>query len=57
MRRVWLDDDLKRALYRDLQEDGPLPSSACRERLTELAAEQHLPVVNGHVQLPDLRLE
>jgi hypothetical protein len=57
VRRVSLDDDLKRALYRDLQENGPLPAAACQTRLAELAVEHHLPIVNGHVQLPDLRLD
>jgi hypothetical protein len=57
LRRVWLDEDLKRALYRDLQAAGTMTTAARRERLAELATEHDLHVVDGHVQLPDVRLE
>jgi hypothetical protein len=57
LRRVLLDDDLKRAVYRELNADGPLTATARQARLADLAAEHDLRVVNGHVQLPDVRID
>jgi len=57
LRRVLLDDDLKRAVYRDLNVDGPLTAADRQARPADLAAEHDLSVVNGHVQLPDVRIE
>lgn len=57
MRRVLLDHELKRELYSALHAQ-PVTTPAEREaRLAALASAQGLPVVDGHVQLPDLRLE
>jgi hypothetical protein len=57
LRRVWLDEDLKRDLYRNLNAGGPVTTETRREQLAELAGAHDLAVVDGHVQLPDVRLE
>ena len=57
LRRVLLDDDLKRAVYRDLNAGGLMTPADRQARLAELAAEYDLRVVNGHMRLPDVRLE
>jgi len=53
--RVILDYELKRDLNRDLEALGP---SKDDPPIKQAVAEQHhLPVVNGKIQLPDLRIE
>lgn len=53
--RIILDYELKRDLNRDLTALGPQKDdSDAKERV---AQRHHLPVVNGKVQLPDLRIE
>jgi hypothetical protein len=53
--RVILDYELKRDLNRDLEALGPQKDDP--ESKQAVAAKHHLPVVNGKVQLPDLRIE
>jgi hypothetical protein len=55
--RVILDDELKQRLYRGLNErEEPLAESR-QARLADLARAEDLPVVDGHVMLPDVRIE
>ncbi|HEX5422120.1 MAG TPA: hypothetical protein VFW94_01110 [Candidatus Acidoferrales bacterium] len=53
--RVILDYELKRDLNRDLEALGPQKDDP--EIKQAVAEQHHLPVVNGKVQLPDLRIE
>lgn len=53
--RVILDYELKRDLNRDLEALGPQKDDP--EIKHAVAEQHHLPVVNGKVQLPDLRIE
>jgi hypothetical protein len=53
--RVILDYELKRDLNRDLEALGPQNNDP--EIKQAVAEQHHLPVVNGKVQLPDLRIE
>jgi len=53
--RVILDYELKRDLNRDLEALGPQKDDP--EIKQAVAEKHHLPVVNGKVQLPDLRIE
>jgi len=53
--RVILDYELKRDLNRDLEALGPQKHDP--EIKQGIAEQHHLPVVNGKVQLPDLRIE
>ncbi|HTS10933.1 MAG TPA: hypothetical protein VMH00_02330 [Candidatus Limnocylindrales bacterium] len=53
--RVILDYELKRDLNRDLEALGPHKDDP--EIKQAVAEKHHLPVVNGKVQLPDLRIE
>ncbi len=57
VRRVILDFELKRDLNRKLARLQSLPDSERAERKREIAEEHHLPIVNGRIALPDLRLE
>jgi hypothetical protein len=57
VRRVALDAELKRRLFREANRDVDLPGEARREHLAELARDEGLPIVDGHVQVPDLRIE
>ncbi len=57
VRRVVLDAELKRRLYRETNRARDLTEETRRQRLAELAHREGLPVVDGHVQLPDLRIE
>ncbi len=57
VRRVVLDHELKAHLYRPLNGQRFASTAERDARLAELAAAQHLPIVDGHVQFPDLRLE
>lgn len=57
IQRVALDDELKRDLYATANREDH-PSAAARQaRLVELARDEGLPVIDGHVLLPDLRIE
>jgi len=53
--RVILDYELKRDLNRDLEALGPQRNDPDIKQA--VAEKHHLPVVNGKVQLPDLRIE
>ena len=53
--RVILDYELKRDLNRDLEALGPQRDDPDIKQA--VAEKHHLPVVNGKVQLPDLRIE
>ena len=53
--RVILDYELKRDLNRDLEALGPQKDDP--ETKQAVAEQHHVPVVNGKVQLPDLRIE
>ena len=53
--RLLLDYELKRDLNRDLEALGPQKDDPdAKDRVAE---KHHLPVVNGRVQVPDLRIE
>ena len=53
--RVILDYELKRDLNRDLEALGPSKDDPAIKQA--VAEQHHLPVVNGKIQLPDLRIE
>ena len=55
--RVILDMEWKHRLYRVSNDDPSLSPEARQARLLELARAEELPVVDGHVQLPDVRIE
>ena len=57
LQRVVLDFELKRSVNRKLAKLQSLPPDEQAQRKQEIADEHHLPVVNGHISLPDLRLE
>jgi hypothetical protein len=57
VQRVILDFELKRSVNRKLAKLQSLPAREQTERKREIAEENSLPVVNGKVVLPDLRLE
>ncbi len=57
VRRIVLDHELKRELYQALHAHPAINKADRDARMAELAAAHHLPMVDGHVQLPDLRLE
>ncbi len=57
VRRVILDFELKRSVNHKLAKLQSLPASEQAEHKREIAEEHSLPVVNGRVALPDLRLE
>ncbi len=57
VRRVILDFELKRSVNHKLAKLQSLPASEQAERKREIAEENSLPIVNGKVALPDLRLE
>jgi hypothetical protein len=63
VQRVVLDDELKREYQKFLQEPNRDRSEAdgratrTREEIDEWAHAHHLPVVDDHVQFPDLRIE
>ncbi len=57
VRRVVLDYELKRRAYRPLAQAHNLPPLEYAERQQEIAQENDLPVVDGHIVLPDLRVE
>ena len=55
--RVMLDDELKRRLYEQANRFGDESSQARQARLADVARAEGLPIVDGHVQLPDIRIE
>ena len=55
--RVILDFELKKSINRKLARLSSLPQEEQAERKAELAFEHGLTVVNGRIQIPDLRLE
>jgi len=55
--RVILDFELKKSINRKLAGLSSLPQEEQAERKAELAFEHGLTVVNGKIQIPDLRLE
>jgi len=57
VQRVILDFELKRSVNHKLAKLQSLPASEQAERKREIAEENSLPIVNGKVALPDLRLE
>lgn len=57
VRRVVLDFELKKIAYAELAEAADLPPLAYAERQQEIAAANGLQVVDGHLVLPDLRVE
>jgi hypothetical protein len=57
VQRVILDFELKRSVSHKLAKLQSLPASEQAERKREIAEENSLPIVNGKVALPDLRLE
>jgi len=57
IQRVILDDELKQRLYRELNDRGEPLAESRQARLADLARAEDLPVVDGHVLLPDVRIE
>ncbi|MBN9662284.1 MAG: hypothetical protein J0H49_29065 [Acidobacteria bacterium] len=57
VQRVVLDYELKKRAYRPLAQARNLPPLEYAERQQEIAQENGLPVVDGHIVLPDLRVE
>jgi hypothetical protein len=57
VRRVVLDYELKKRAYRPLAQAHNLPPLEYAERQQEIAQESGLPIVDGHIVLPDLRVE
>ena len=57
VQRVILDFELKKSVNHKLAKLQSLPASEQIERKREIAKENSLPIVNGKVALPDLRLE
>jgi len=57
VRRVVLDYELKKRAYSPLAKARNLPPLEYAERQLEIAEANGLPVVDGHIVLPDLRVE
>jgi hypothetical protein len=57
VRRVILDFELKKRVYSPLAKAVDLPPAEYADRQEEIARENILRVVDGHIVLPDLRLE
>ena len=57
VRRVVLDYELKQKAYSPLAKAKALPAAEYARRQEEIAAENGLKVVQGHIALPDLRIE
>ena len=57
MRRVVLDYELKQKAYSPLAKAKALPAAEYARRQEEIARENGLKVVQGHIALPDLRIE
>ncbi len=57
IRRVVLDYELKKKAYSPLAKAKALPPAEYAKQQAEIAREFGLKVVNGHIALPDLRIE
>ena len=57
VRRVVLDYELKKDIYSRLGRNRDAGALEHARRQKELAAEHHLPIVDGKIALPDLRIE
>ncbi len=57
VQRIILDFELKREVNQKLARLYSLPADEQARRKQEIAEEHHLPLVNGRICLPDLRLE
>jgi hypothetical protein len=57
IRRVVLDFELKKKVYSPLAKTKALSAADYTKRQAEIAREHGLKVVNGHITLPDLRIE
>lgn len=57
VRRVILDFELKHKVNQKLGKAQSLPANEQAAKKQEVAQEHHLPMVNGRIALPDLRLE
>jgi hypothetical protein len=57
VRRVVLDYELKKKAYSPLAKAKALPPDKYAKRQAEIAQQNRLKVVNGHIVLPDLRIE
>jgi hypothetical protein len=57
VRRIVLDYELKKRVYSPLAKAKALPTAEYTNRQAEIAREFGLKVVNGHIVLPDLRIE
>ncbi len=55
--RIVLDYELKKKAYSPLAKAKALPPDQYAKRQAEIARENNLKVVNGHIALPDLRIE
>lgn len=57
VRRIILDYELKKRVYSPLAKARDLPPFEYAEQQQRIAKENNLAVVNGHIALPDLRVE
>jgi hypothetical protein len=57
IQNVVLDYELKKRVYSPLAKAHDLHPFTYAERQQEIAADNDLPVVDGHIALPDLRIE
>ncbi len=57
VRRVVLDYELKREVFSPLAKAKDLPAEQFSKRQEEVAAANHLKVIEGKIPLPDLRIE
>lgn len=57
VRRVMLDFELKHKVNQKLGKAQSLPANEQAAKKQEVAQEHHLPMLNGRIALPDLRLE
>jgi len=57
VQRIILDFELKREVNQKLARLHSFPAEEQTRRKQEIAEEHHLPIVNGRICLPDLRLE
>jgi hypothetical protein len=57
IQRIVLDYELKKKVYSPLAKAKSLPASEYARRQSEIAEEHGLRVINGHIVLPDLRVE
>jgi len=57
IRRIVLDYELKKNIYSKLAKERESGALEYARRQKEIAAEHHLPMVDGRIALPDLRIE